>query len=66
MKQLNHPSSHRANPKSFLRKQSENNEKIIFSARNNNNGKTIKQLNFHLQSSGEEEEEGSSPYKGVF
>jgi hypothetical protein len=34
MKQMNHPSTHRANPRAFLRKHSENGEKQILSARN--------------------------------
>lgn len=66
MKQMNHPSTHRSNPRAFLRKHSENGDKKIFSARNYTNGRNHKNYKMHTQnykhtnihSSGDEQDDG--------
>ena len=68
MKQMNHPSTHRANPRAFLRKHSENGEKQILSARNYMSGRNhkhynvqtqnYKHTNMHMHSSGDEQDDG--------
>lgn len=64
MKQMNHPGTHRANPRAFLRKHSDNGQKKILSARNHSNGRNrnlynahtqnYKYSNMHMHSSGDE------------